>query len=104
LGERLGIEDPEQWLEDCPDRVYDRWVAAYRLNPFGDEQLLLARLCSLMFLMVREKYGDETCDAMNSLTKLFMPSDWIGSLSSKQSLKIDLDSIKRSQDIAAARF
>lgn len=31
----LGIDDPEQWLEDTPKRIVDFWENYYRVEPFG---------------------------------------------------------------------
>lgn len=95
----LGIEDYQQWLEDCPDRVFNAWADAYDVEPFGDEQLLMARLCALMYMQVQSRFKDDTFKVMDSLTACFMPTGWVGR--DKPKFEIDLDSIKRSQEALA---
>ena len=105
MGEKLGIEDPEQWLEDCPDRVYERWVAAYRLNPFGDEQFMQARICALLFMLVQRDYKEATWEAMVRITKLFMPPDWIGNQSERVPIKaVDVEALRAAEKVFAAKF
>lgn len=95
MGSKLGIDDPEQWLEDCPKRVYDRWQAAYQLNPFGGEQELLARIASLLYLLACDRReSDKVMEASNKIMRLFMPRDWIGQQQEKQVLDIDPDQIQ----------
>lgn len=96
LCERLGIEDYEQWLEDCPERVFSSWKAAHAVRPFGGEQHLLARIAALLFMQAQKHYGKGTWEAMERITALFMPSDWVGRNQGAE-IELDLESIKASQ-------
>lgn len=81
MGQKLGVEDCEQWLEDCPQRVFDNWQAAYRLRPFGDEQELLARVVSLLILIASKSMDMQTViEASNSLMKSLMGAEWVGNI------------------------
>lgn len=79
MGLKLGLEDPEQWLEDCPERVANHWEAFYRLNPFGGEEELLARIASLLYVIAMQNTKAEAvCAASDALMQALMPSDWVG--------------------------
>jgi hypothetical protein len=85
LGRELQIEDPEQWLENCPQRVYDRWRAAYRLRPFGDEQRLLSRAVSLLYLIAAQNRSlEDVCKASDALMRSIMPHDCVDQPEPKQ--------------------
>lgn len=96
LCERLGIDDYEQWLEDCPERVFSSWKAAHAVRPFGGEQHLLARIAALLFMQVQSRAGHKTWETMDRIAALFMPADWIGRNEGAE-IEIDLESIKASQ-------
>ena len=53
----IGESDPEQWLEDVPERVFELWEAFYAVEPWGDERRLLAKLIDLMALQLGIKGG-----------------------------------------------
>ena len=79
MGLKVGEQDPEQWLEDCPDRVYDQWQAFYRLEPWGGERELLARIVSLLWLIaVENRKSDEVSKVSEMIVNSLMPGDWIG--------------------------
>ena len=96
LCERLGIEDYEQWLEDCPERVFSSWKAAHAVRPFGGEQHLLARIAALLFIQAQKQYGKGAWELMDRITALFMPADWVGRNAGAE-IELDLESIKASQ-------
>lgn len=45
---QLGIDDPEQWLENVPKRVLDFWDAYYKIEPFGIESHQAATICQML--------------------------------------------------------
>jgi len=79
LSLKLGIEDPEQWLEECPQRVFDNWLAQYRLEPWGNESELLSKIIGLLFYLCCKQKGkfEEVEGFMNAVSKMVMPSNWI---------------------------
>lgn len=101
-----GIEDPEQWLEDCPDRVFENWVAAYRLRPFGDEQALLARAVSLLFLIAAKgQQFEKVYKASDSIMKLLMPPDWIGNEKEKATIPtVNVESLRAMDQVISKAF
>jgi hypothetical protein len=95
LGLKLGVEDAEQWAEDCPDRVYKNWYAAYRCEPFGGETALLSRIASLLYIIASKGTELETvCKASDAIMRTLMPSDWVGSEGQSSMKKIDVNQIK----------
>ena len=103
LGLRLGIDDPEQWLEECPREVFDNWYAAYRVEPFGGERELLARMVSLLYLIAcREREPDAIFAASDKLMQWLMPSDWVDAKKPERSETPD--SIKSAEEILARAF
>lgn len=71
---RRGLElEPEEWLASIDEEKYRNWEAYYRLEPWGDEQLLLARICNQLSVLVAAKLGSE-----ESVVKIqdLMPGDW----------------------------
>jgi hypothetical protein len=101
LGLKLGLEDPEQWLEDCPDRISDNWEAFYRLNPFGGEQEMLARITSLLYVIAMQNCKAEAvCKASDSLMQALMPSDWVGR---KEIPKLSIDQHMQQFEAAVAK-
>tara|TARA_R110000868_G_scaffold260927_1_gene519050 strand:+ start:6358 stop:6672 length:315 start_codon:yes stop_codon:yes gene_type:complete len=103
LSLKLGVEDPEQWLEDCPDRVYEQWLAAYRLRPFGDEQELLTKIVSLLILVASKDIGIEAVmNASNAIMQTLMTSEWVG-IKEVESKK-NVDSIKTFEDVVSRMF
>ena len=78
MATRLGIQDAEQWLEDCPRRVFDNWRAQYIVAPFGDEQTLLAKILAAIYLLILRGGSDlqEIDKAVNGIMPAFMPAGW----------------------------
>lgn len=106
MSKELGVSDAEQWLEDCPSRVFDNWVAAYRLRPFGDEQLLLARAVSLLFMIAsRGRNFEQIYNASDAIMRLIMPSDWIGNTKEKQAIPtVDVEGLKAMGQVLEKAF
>ena len=78
LGRELGIDDPEQWLEKCPQRVFDNWAAAHAVEPFGNEQQLLARIVSLLYVIAMQQSDFEAVKKLaDAIMPAVMPSDWV---------------------------
>lgn len=95
--------DPEQWLEDCPQRVFDNWYAAYRLRPFGDEQELLTRIVSLLILIAGKEVGIEAAkNASDSIMRSLMTSEWVGMQNETKSKPTD--SIATFESVVARAF
>jgi hypothetical protein len=105
LSLRLGVEDPEQWLENCPDRIYDNWLAYYRLEPFGGESELLAKIIGLLFYLCRKQGGEiEDIDKFASaIGRCMMPSNWVGQQPNQSGGKIDAQQLKE-RFAAAQKF
>jgi len=70
----LAIE-PEQWLETVDEQTYRNWESYYRLEPWGDEQYLLARLINLISLLVASKAGERADDYVVPIEDV-MPPAW----------------------------
>lgn len=95
MSRQIDIEDAEQWLELCPERVFANWKAAHAVEPFGGEQQLLARIASLLYLIAaKDNKFEKVCEASDALMKFLMPSDWVG-LDSQQSEPTDAATIKK---------
>lgn len=79
MGLKLGIDDPEQWLEDCPDRVSENWDAYFAVEPFGGERELLARAVSLLYVLCFTHAKPEHVMAdSDRIMQQLMPSEWVG--------------------------
>lgn len=90
------MEDAEQWLEDCPDRVFQNWYAAYRCEPFGGETELLARIASLLYIIASKGSElEKVCKASDAITKTLMPSDWVGNRQEHSLAGFDADELKQ---------
>jgi|DEB3_MinimDraft_2_1074329.scaffolds.fasta_scaffold00218_7 hypothetical protein len=73
---RRGLEiEPEQWLATVDEKTYRNWESYYRLEPWGDEQYLLARLINLISLLVASKAGERAEDYVIQLEDI-MPPSW----------------------------
>lgn len=70
----LSVE-PEQWLADVDEQTFRQWEAYYRLEPWGDEQLMLARLINLVSVLLASKAGDKAEDVIIKMEDL-MPYNW----------------------------
>ena len=96
MGLRLGIDDPEQWLEECPDRVFDNWLAYYRLEPFGMESELLTKIIGLLFYLCRRQGGEiEDIDKFASaIARCMMPANWVGQKQAATQEKVTAEELK----------
>ena len=61
-------------MDSCPDEVFEDWRAHYRVEPWGNEEFLLARIASYLSALVSAK-GEAGNDWFQQLHK-FMPPDW----------------------------
>ena len=78
---RFGEQDPEQWLEDVPDRVWAVWKAYYSVEPFGNERELFAKLVVIAKRLLATKYQadsmESALESVDRLTGCEMPWEWI---------------------------
>ncbi len=90
------MQDAEQWLEDCPQRVLDNWLAYYRLEPFGNESELLSKIIGLLFYLCRSKGGEveEIQKFVEIVQRYVMPSGWIGQQQIVDSGTVTVDELK----------
>ena len=99
---RLGIDDPEQWLEDVPDRVYSLWDAYSQIEPWWSEREMLAQLVGLVRMMLAGKYSEENVEKAlrnaDMLAASYMPPDWV------DRPEIKPMSLEETESILAARF
>lgn len=71
---RRGLElEPEEWLASIDEEAYRNWEAYFRLEPTGGEEVLLARICNQLSLLVAAKFGSE--DSVLKVQDL-LPVDW----------------------------
>ncbi len=79
---RFGVQDPEQWLEDVPDRVWELWKAYYALEPFGGERELAAKSVVIAKRLLATKFQPEAVEGVlkscDRLAGTEMPWEWIG--------------------------
>lgn len=90
---KLGIDDPEQWLEDCPERVYEVWDAYSRLEPWWGERELLARLLAAVRCLLAGNYAEDKVAAVmknaDDIAMVYMPYDYIGQPERKAEASIE---------------
>lgn len=62
--------------------MFHQWNASYRLQPWGDEQELLATIAAMLYetlLRGTEKNGEDSLwKRLQMAKRLFMPPSWIG--------------------------
>jgi len=110
LSLRLGIEDPEQWLEQCPERVYENWLAYYRLEPWGMEAELLAKIVGLLMYLCRKQGGEiEDIEKFaNVIARCVMPGNWVDQQPDKTVERLTPEQLKArfeaAQKLAAQAF
>ena len=102
LALQLDIEDPEQWLEDVPDRVIENWSAYEANEPFGGEYALLARIASMLFVIATKDgtSADAVWKASTMMMGQFMPCNWVG----HPEPKTEEQSIGEIENMLAARY
>lgn len=78
---RLGIDDPEQWLEDVPDRIYEIWLAYSQIEPWWSEREMLANLVALVRILLAGKYDEKNVESVlkhaDQMAAAYMPPDWV---------------------------
>lgn len=78
---RLGIDDPEQWLENCSRRKLNAWKAYYANEPWGDEQQILTVIASSLKQLVAMKVSADSVEKVLSIVDkaagYYMPPEWI---------------------------
>lgn len=78
MSQRTG-DDPDTWLEQVDRKTFNEWIAAYRLRPFGDEQELLARVASILYVIACERREVADVEKLSDLfMQKLMPADWVG--------------------------
>lgn len=91
---RFGIDDPEQWLESCSLRKLNIWHAYYAIEPWGDEQRILAAIVASVRQLVMFKIDGDKAEKLIELLErvaaCYMPGEWIG-----QSKISDVDQIEQ---------
>jgi hypothetical protein len=101
---QFGEQDPEQWLEDVPDRVWEVWKAYYALEPFGGERELAAKAVVLLKRLVATKFDAESItkvlDSCDRLTGTEMPWEWIG----QPEPTAEVDSIASAEQLMAGLY
>lgn len=99
---RLGIDDPEQWLEDVPDRIFSLWMAYSQIEPWWSEREMLAQLVGLVRMLLAGKYSEENVEKVlkhaDQVAACYMPPDWVDQPEVKQM------SIEETEAMLAARF
>jgi len=79
---KLGISDPEQWLEDVDDELWSLWKSYYALEPWGNENQLLASIAASLRIIAMKDATEETAatvsDRLDKLTALGVDPLWIG--------------------------
>ena len=60
--------------------MFDNWLAYYRLEPFGMESELLAKIIGLLFYLCRRQGGEiEDIEKFaNAIARCMMPGNWVG--------------------------
>lgn len=70
---KRGLEcEPEEWLNRIDQETLDSWKAFYELEPWGNEQAILAQIASSLSLLCAMKAGAEDFAKVQD----FMPQDW----------------------------
>jgi hypothetical protein len=97
---RLGIDDPEQWLESCPRRVLNVWRAYYAIEPWGNEQAVMAAVAATVKRSLIAEFGQDSVESVlqsvDNLAACHLPGEWIYRPEQKD------DSIENAQAILEA--
>lgn len=106
MGLKLGIVRPEQWLEDVDDIDFEQWHAFYKLEPWGNEQELLARCAAFLQIIAMKDCDESGVKSMlkysQSLIEKLMSADWIGQ---PESSNVDgEDSVKAFEVVVSKAF
>lgn len=75
----FGIEDPEQWLEDCPRRVLNVWRAFASADRWGDERRLAAvatiTLKQLLSAKIDKDHRQSVLESIDKIAERYLPAD-----------------------------
>lgn len=76
--------------------MLDNWLAYYRLEPFGLESELLAKIIGLLFYLCRKQGGEiEDIDKFASaIARCMMPGNWAGQTKATKQEKITVEDLK----------
>ena len=61
--------------------AFENWRAYYRVEPWGGEKELLARIVAILQMLMWKEYASDVEWAdkrVESLVQLLMPGDWVG--------------------------
>ena len=98
---RLGIDDPEQWLESVPKRVLALWMAFDAIDPIGNEAVMMAKLLSMTsFLQAAKCSGDESQQVYRCELD-FLPPNYVNQPDEPIEATDDIAAVERQ---IAARF
>ena len=89
--------------------MFENWQAAYNVEPFGNEQELLARAVSLLYLIASAgRDFEKVCKASDSLMTFLMPDGWAGKPTADPQAVTNVEEIKQNlkamQGVAAKVF
>lgn len=79
---KFGVQDPEQWLEDVDDDLWSLWKSYYSLEPWGNENQLLASIAASLQVIAAKGTDEDgaaaTQKVIEKLTALGVDPLWIG--------------------------
>ena len=100
---RLGVSDPERWLDEQPKRVVYLWAAYYRLEPWGNEWLRSAMLLQTLHwigdMVAAWITGGKHKPTAYEISR-WMPSDWVSPLGKQGKRK----TLRKQLDVLAKMF
>lgn len=90
------MQDAEQWLEDCPKRVFENWLAYYRLEPFGNESELLGQIIGLLYYLACRQGGElkEIEKFVKAIQRCVMPGSWVDQVQSTGNERVTAEELK----------
>lgn len=76
--------------------MFDNWLAYYRLEPFGLESELLAKIIGLLFYLCRRQGGEiEDIEKFASaIARCMMPANWVGQKQAASQEKVTTEELK----------
>jgi hypothetical protein len=101
LSREVGAIDAEKLIDL---EVFENWRAYYRVEPWGGERELLARIAALLQMLVWKEHARDTHKAdkcVDSLVQSMMPDDWIGQPEAKHS---STDSVEQFESFVSGKF
>lgn len=77
----FGEQDPEQWLENCPQRVLNVWRAFARADKWADQRRLAASQSVVTKRLLAMKYHKDdrqaSLQSVDEIAEFYMPIDWM---------------------------